>query len=200
MQQYFSEKRENDILYLDERDIHHIKNVMRMKVNDKVLVCYDGVLYLCSLNLGYNSVSIKSVEKSDTENLEIVAYIPVLNDEKMSFIIEKGTEMGVSKFIPVKFSHSKFVLSKEKEMKKLERWNKISKEASEQSRRLIIPEVMNIINVKDVKCINGVNLLCSVDKENVKEIKIKFIHRRTGETIKLANNLPYLDGYNVINL
>ena len=38
-----------------------------------------------------------------------------------------------------------------------------------------------------------------IDK-NVKEIKIKFIHRRTGETIKLANNLPYLDGYNVINL
>ena len=36
-----------------------------------------------------------------------------------------------------------------------------------------------------------------IDK-NVKEIKIKFIHRRTGETIKLANNLPYLDGYNVI--
>ena len=39
----------------------------------------------------------------------------------------------------------------------------------------------------------------SIDK-NVKEIKIRFIHRRTGETIKLANNLPYLDGYNVINL
>lgn len=36
--------------------------------------------------------------------------------------------------------------------------------------------------------------------ENVKEIKIKFTHKRSGSTIKLANNLPYIDGYNVINL
>lgn len=171
MQQYFSEKRENDILYLDERDIHHIKNVMRMKVNDKVLVCYDGVLYLCSLNLGYNSVSIKSVEKSDTENLEIVAYIPVLNDEKMSFIIEKGTEMGVSKFIPVRFNHCKFVMSREKELKKLERYNKIAKEASEQARRLIIPVVEKFIDVDNVDMISGVNILCSADKHGVKPVK-----------------------------
>lgn len=171
MQQYFSNKREKDILFLDERDIHHIKNVMRIKPNDKVLVCYDKVLYLCLLNEDYRSVSIISVEKSSTENIFVLAYIPVLNDEKMSFIIEKGTEMGVSKFVPVQFSHSKFVMPRDKELKKLDRWNKIAKEASEQSRRLIIPEVTSIVKIDNIETIEGVNILCSVDKTNVKDIK-----------------------------
>ena len=35
---------------------------------------------------------------------------------------------------------------------------------------------------------------------NVKEIKIRLIHQRSGATIKLANNLPYINGYNIINL
>lgn len=171
MQQYFSKKKENDKLMLDQGDIHHIKNVMRMKPGDDLLVCFDKVIYLCSLNDDYVSTTIKSEFKSGTELTEVTAYIPVLSDEKMSFIIEKGTEMGVCKFIPVRFSHSKFVLSKDKEVKKLDRWNRIAKEASEQSRRLIIPEVSHIIGVEDIVSINGVNILCSLDNHNVKEIR-----------------------------
>lgn len=171
MQQYFSNKRENDILYLSEVDAHHIKNVMRMKSGDNVLVCYDKVLYMCEMNSGLMSASIVSAQKSENEKVEVVAYIPVLNDEKMSFIIEKGTEMGVSKFIPVRFDHCKFVMSREKELKKLERYNKITKEASEQARRLIIPVVEDFIMVDKIESVTGVNILCSTDKENVKLIK-----------------------------
>ena len=50
MQQYFSKKRENDILYLDSCDFHHIKNVMRIKSHDSVIVGYDGILYMCLMN------------------------------------------------------------------------------------------------------------------------------------------------------
>lgn len=171
MQQYFSKKREDNILILDESDIHHIKNVMRIKPNDEIIVGYDRVLYLCSLNSDYKSSSIKNIFKEGTEKIFVLAYIPVLSDDKMSFIIEKGTEMGVSKFVPVQFSHSKFVIHKDKQEKKLERWRKIAKEASEQSRRLIIPEVDSICSVDNVSTNDGVNILCSLDKENVKSIK-----------------------------
>lgn len=170
MQQYFSKKQENNILYLNEDDIHHIKNVMRMKPNDEVLVCFNKTIYLCTLNDDYKSANIKSIYKEGTETIDITAYIPVLSDDKMSFVIEKGTEMGVTTFIPVNFSHCKFVLPKDKEEKKLIRWNKIAKEASEQSRRLIIPTIKNIINVDEIKKVDGVNILCSLDKENVKSI------------------------------
>lgn len=171
MQQYFSKKKENNLLFINEDDVHHIKNVMRIKPDGEILVCYEKVIYLCSLNDDYRSVNIKRVYKEGTENIYVVAYIPVLPEEKMSFVIEKGTELGVSEFVPVNFSHSKFVIPKDKEVKKLERWNRISKEASEQSRRLIIPKVNHIVNVNDVNVVSGVNLLCSLDKLNVKPVK-----------------------------
>jgi len=172
MQQYFSKNRsENNILELKEDDIHHIKNVMRMNIGDKIIVVYDNVSYICKLNKGYGNAVIESVYKENTENIHIKAYIPVLTEEKMSFIIEKGTEMGVSEFTPVNFSHSKFVLTKEKENKKIERWSRIAKEASEQSHRLLIPSVNRIINITDIEKVNGVNILCSLDKNNVKEMK-----------------------------
>lgn len=171
MQQYFSNRKENDVLFINQEDVHHIKNVMRIKPGSEVIIGYDGVLYLCGLSDDYISAKVKSIYKEGTEKIFIRAYIPVLSDDKMSFIIEKGTEMGVSEFIPVRFSHSKFVLSKEKEEKKLIRYNKIAKEASEQSRRLFVPAVRKFIDVDSVESIEGVNILCSLDKNNVKSIK-----------------------------
>lgn len=171
MQQYFGKEKKDNILILDEGDIHHIKNVMRIKPNDEILVGYDMILYVCLLNSDYKSATIKNIFKEGTEKINVIAYIPILSDDKMSFIIEKGTEMGVSKFVPIQFSHSKFVIKSDKQEKKLERWRKIAKEASEQSRRLIIPEVTTISLVDKVTTTEGVNILCSVDKENVKEIK-----------------------------
>ncbi len=170
MQQYFSKKEENGILYINKEDIHHIKNVMRINIGENVIVNYNNISYLCTLT-SYETAKIEKVYKDKQDSISVFAYIPIVNEEKISFIIEKGTEMGVSEFIPVNFSHSKFKLSKEKEIKKLERWNKICKEASEQSRRVFIPKVRNIIDVKDIETVNGVNILCSLDTSNVKSIK-----------------------------
>lgn len=170
MQQYFSKKRKDNILYLNEEDLHHIKNVMRFKPGTKLIVNYDNISYNCYLNEDYLTVNIEDIYKSG-DGIYIHAYIPVLTEEKMSFIFEKGTEMGVSEFTPVNFERCKFVLNKEKELKKKVRWEKIVKEASEQSRRVIIPKVNNIINVKNIDICDGVNILCSLDKENVKSIK-----------------------------
>ena len=76
-------------MILDESDIHHIKNVMRIKANEEVLVCYEKVIYLCSLNIDYKTAKIKSIYKNSGEDIYILAYIPVLSEDKMSFVIEK---------------------------------------------------------------------------------------------------------------
>ena len=170
MQQYFSKKKINNILYLEDNDLHHIKNVMRFKCGEKVIVNYEGISYMCELMNDLVSAKIESIYKSNVETY-IHAYIPILTEEKMSFIFEKGTEMGVSEFTPVNFERCKFKLDKTKEEKKIIRWKRIVKEASEQSRRIIIPKINSIINVKEICKCNGVNILCSLDKENVKSIK-----------------------------
>lgn len=185
MQQYFSKKRENDILYLDSCDFHHIKNVMRIKSHDSVIVGYDGILYMCLMNEDLKSVTIKSVYK-ESDDAKVIVYMPVLSDEKMSFIIEKGTEMGVTKFVPVQYERCKFVINKDKVSKKLERYNKIAKEASEQARRTRVTEVSDIIKVDTIDKIDGVNIVCSLDKDNVKRIKEVLNDKTICDTISIA--------------
>lgn len=170
MQQYFGIKKEKDIIYLNPEDKNHIKNVMRMKENDMVLVVFNKTSYLCSLEKDLLTAKVKEEVSHYQENSEVIAYVPVLNDEKLSFIFQKGTELGISKFIVVEFTHCKFKIKKEVQDKKLIRWNKIVKEASEQSHRLDMPVVEKIINYDKIESKDGVNILCSLDAEGVKSI------------------------------
>ena len=94
----------------------------------------------------------------------------VLLDEKMSFIFKYLTQMGASEFIVVEYTHCKFKLPKKDYEKKLIRWNKIIKEASEQSYRTNIPLLEKIISYKDIESIGDVNILCSLDNSDVKSI------------------------------
>ncbi len=170
MQQYFGIKKDENVLYLNSEDLNHIKNVMRMKENDKVIISFKGISYLVTLNSSLLSGTIDNIYKSERDTNQVIAYIPILPEEKMSFIIQKGTELGVTEFIPVEFERNKYKLDKTGKEKKLNRWNKIAKEASEQSHRVNKSEVKEIIKVKEITSLNGVNILCSLDNENVKEI------------------------------
>ena len=49
MQRYFVEKKEDNYLVLATSDLHHIKNVMRNKIGDKIEAIYNEKLYICQL-------------------------------------------------------------------------------------------------------------------------------------------------------
>ena len=132
MQQYFSKEKKNNTLILNKDDFNHIKNVMRMKENDEIIVVYDNSSYICSLNEDLLSADIKEVFKNEETINPFIVYVPLLNDEKMSYIFKHGTELGVTKFIVTEYSHCKYKLPKKDYEKKLIRWGKIIKEASEQ--------------------------------------------------------------------
>ena len=87
----------------------------------------------------------------------------------MDLILQKLTELGVSKIIPVNMERSIVKLDNNKEDKKLIRWNTICKEASEQSKRNTIPIITNVINFKDIINIEAdLKLCCSVsEKDNM---------------------------------
>ena len=112
MQQYFGKSKNNNIIYLNEYDLNHIKNVMRMKENDKVIVVFDNISYLCKLNKDLLSVNIESVFKENSESNDFKVYVPLLNDEKMSYIFKHGTELGVTEFEVVMYNHCKYKLNK----------------------------------------------------------------------------------------
>ena len=186
MQQYFGKSKNNNIIYLNEYDLNHIKNVMRMKENDKVIVVFDNISYLCKLNKDLLSVNIESIFKENSECNDFKVYVPLLNDEKMSYIFKHGTELGVTEFEVVMYNHCKYKLSKKDYDKKLIRWGKIIKEASEQSNRLIIPKLNGIIESKDIKCDKSVNIMCSLDKCGVKHISSILTHDNCSDKISLV--------------
>ena len=68
----------------------------------------------------------------------------------MELIIQRGTELGVSEFVPVSFKRSIVKISPKDEKKKIDRWNKISEVAAKQSKRDIIPKVRNVESIKNV--------------------------------------------------
>ena len=186
MQQYFGKSKSNNTIILNSYDLNHIKNVMRMKENDKVIVVYDDVSYICTLNKDLLSVNVIEEFKKNTEKSDFKVYVPLLSDEKMSYIFKHGTELGVTEFVVVMYSHCKYKLSKKDYDKKLNRWSKIVKEACEQSYRLIIPKLKKIIDVKDIVADKCVNILCSLDKNDVKHISNVLTPCNYNDTISLV--------------
>ena len=168
MQRYFSNSKENDKLFLINDDIYHITRVMRMKDNDKIEVIYDNDLYICNVIINELPwVDIISKEEGKIEDKEIILAIPLLKEQKMDLVLQKATELGVTKIIPVIMERSIVKLDDSKEVKKIDRWSKICKEASEQSKRNSIPVISNIMTLKELVKEEGIKIVCStIEKEN----------------------------------
>ena len=171
MQQYFAINKNLELL---ESDYHHIKNVMRMKVNDKIKVVYDNVTYLCELsNIDDIKFNIIKEEKNISNKVKISIAFGLIKEQKLDYLFQKGTEVGISEFIPVNMIRSVVKIDSNKENKKIDRWNKILKEASEQSFRSDIPNLTNIKSMKDLINLDfDLKLICSLNEntENIKKV------------------------------
>ena len=136
-------------------DVNHIKNVLRMKPGDKIVICngqgkdcYCIIKRVCDLAI---EGEVTSVIDSDTElPVKITLFQGIPKTDKMELIIQKAVELGVHEVVPVmmarcvvKYSDSK------KEEKKIIRWQSISESAAKQSRRGIIPKIHPILSYKD---------------------------------------------------
>lgn len=152
MQRYFTNKKEQDYLILEESDIHHIKNVMRNKIGDQIECIYNKTLYICEIN-DLTSPKVKIIETRPDNNestYEVTIAVALVKEQKMDLILQKLTELGVSRIIPVSMERSIVKLDNQKFNKKKERWEKICKEAAEQSKRNNIPEITNIHTIKQL--------------------------------------------------
>ena len=171
MQRYFAkDKIENNII-LYPTDMHHIKNVMRMNNNDKIECIYDKKLYICKIeNINTNNFTIIEEKDENNElNIDITIAVSLVQEQKMDLILQKLTELGVSKIIPLKTERSIIKIDNKRFQKKKERWISICKEASEQSKRNIIPQITDIKTIKELENLEyDIKLFGSVsNKENL---------------------------------
>ncbi|WP_213810280.1 16S rRNA (uracil(1498)-N(3))-methyltransferase [Jeotgalicoccus sp. WY2] len=146
MQRYFIEETVslNETFVMDTKHIHHIKNVMRAKIDDEFnIVDKTGSAYAVQLT-DLEPVTYKVTEKIESEvelPVNITLYSPLLKGDKMDVVIQKSTELGAHEFVLYKAERSVVKLTAKKEDSRLIRYEKIAREAAEQSRRTKIPGI-----------------------------------------------------------
>ena len=161
MQRYFAPIKDSKIL-LSEDDKHHIIHVMRMRVGDTFEVVDNLIIYVCEIT-SINPFEIKIVEqrKEDVEiSTKVTLFFALAKGDKIDLVIQKATELGVHRIVLFKSKRCVVNLDNKDFSKKLVRFNKIAKEASEQCHRLIVPEIEGVIELKDInKYLEEVNYL-----------------------------------------
>ena len=176
MQQYFAKNKNLD---LEDSDYHHIKHVMKMKCGDLIKIVFDDTLYMCKLN-NINDISFEVIDKiiqNKKKQKQIDVAFSLIKEQKLNYLLQKTTELGVNRIIPIETKRSVVKIENKKRSLKIERWKKILKEASEQSFRNEIPKINDISNLKELVNMNyDLKLLCSLNKntKNIKKVLPKF--------------------------
>ena len=134
-------------------DVNHIRNVLRMKPGEAVRIsdgkgsCYDGTVD--TLQSDEIIVRLTGEKMESTElPVEVVLFQGLPKSDKMEWIIQKNTELGVGAIVPVATSRAVVKLDEKKADSKVKRWNGIAEAAAKQSKRTLIPEVRSVLSFK----------------------------------------------------
>ena len=166
MQRYFCKEKVNNKIFLYDDDYHHVSKVMRMEIGEHIEAVHNNCVYECIIKSNdFKDIEILREIQSYNNNIEITLVIPLLKEQKMDFVLQKATELGVSKIVPFYAERSIVKNIQEKEEKKIIRWTRICKEASEQSKRNTIPIVTSIKKIDELN-VEGVKLVCSTCEKN----------------------------------
>ena len=161
----------NQIIILDEFASHHALRVMRVKVDDfLILFNGDGFEYrgrISDINKKTINVEILSKEKNNSESpININLFQSISSNEKMDMVIQKATELGVSSIQPIFSSRSSIKLNLDRAKKRLIHWRQVSISACEQSGRSKIPTIKSPIEFDQISegiKTNSLNLLLHPD-------------------------------------
>ena len=138
----------NKLLVLNKSDSHYLKNVMRCKENDQINLFNenDGEFYSEILEIKKHEIILEIFKLSiNTEIINDISLIfSLVKKNKMDFIIQKATEMGVKKIFPILTERSSI------RNINITRMYAIAKEATEQSNRISIPEISNLQTIQEL--------------------------------------------------
>jgi len=175
---YFSDKIQSDLVsQLTKAQSHYVKDVMRLKIGDGFSIFNAQGEWNASIeSYEKESARIKILDKLRDKKKEQniwLAFTPI-KQNPLNFIIQKGTELGVQKFIPI--------LSERTIVKdiNIERVKKIIVESAEQSNRISIPQINNLEPLKFFLSQfpkNGCLVFCDINcnKSELKNILLKKI-------------------------
>ena len=175
---YFPDKIQSDLSsHLPKEQTHYVKDVMRLKIGDKLSIFntlgeWNALIEFYEKNGAKIKIMGKVRDKDNEKNIWL-AFSPI-KQNPLNFVIQKGTELGVQRFIPI--------LSERTIVRKIniERIKKIIIEAAEQSNRISIPEIINTKLLKNFLSEfpeNGSLIFCDINanQNSLKNIMVRNI-------------------------
>ena len=166
----------DDMVLIEGEMWHYLSHVLRLKAGERIeMLTDDNKLYIVEL-ISFEEQSIKgriidTQEYANDTKVEINLYQGLPKGDKLDLIIQKCTELGISSITPIEMPRSIAKIGADKADKKVARWQKIAQEASQQSKRCVVPKIHNPLSWKgflnEIKGEEALNLLLWEDESTV---------------------------------
>ena len=177
-----------ELIISDEKIIHQIKNVLRKKEGEEVIFLdgkgseFFGTISNISKNeimIEKNKIEFYKNNIFENKNQKIILAPAILKKDNFELILQKCTEIGIKKFQPIISERT------EKDNLNFERLEKISKEASEQSEKIFLPEIFETKKLEDFLSRQTSKNIFTLEF-NYEEFEISKFKKMSGEIIFLV--------------
>ncbi len=178
---------EKGLLTIKGTEARHIQKVLRLKTGGTLTVFdgsgreYEGTI----VKRAPTSVVIKInvfIPSKEESPLEITLAQSLLKGEKMDYLIQKATELGVKEIIPFSSSRSIPLLDRSKRLERVNRWEKIAIGASKQCGRGLIPKIDRLRDYTDMLSLASQEslrlILSEREGRRLKEVLREFVDKR----------------------
>jgi 16S rRNA (uracil1498-N3)-methyltransferase len=147
----------NQTVTLAADEARHLRDVLRLKIGDEVYV-FDGTghEFRCTVSSSArDSAELRidaEVEPAKPESqLQLNLGVALLKGEKFDLVVQKATELGVKKIVPLITRYADIHLRDETDAgKRVARWQRIALEAAKQSGRAFVPEVSSPVSFDSI--------------------------------------------------
>lgn len=151
---YVAEEIGSDTVSICDEQFHHLKDVLRLKVNDEVTV-FDGggnecVCLIRALGKKQATLTVKNKRRAQTRRFKITVACAVPKKAGLDEIIDSLTQLGVDAIIPLETERVIVKLDDSKKEARLKRWRKIVQSAAQQSQRSSLPVVAPVTSIESV--------------------------------------------------
>jgi 16S rRNA (uracil1498-N3)-methyltransferase len=140
-------------IILNSRNYHYLTKVLRFKLGEIILFNGDGYDYIVDVTREKNNLiaQVKNKVKNNNESRLCTTLIQgIAKSDKMDYIIQKATELGVNRIMPIITSRVVVKLNEKKVLKKQEHWQEVAVNAAEQCERAVVPII------DEIKMLNNV--------------------------------------------
>ncbi|MGI5949522.1 RsmE family RNA methyltransferase [Peptoniphilus sp.] len=183
MFRFFENRNFDEDTSLNEENLHHLKNVIRINDGEEFQVVFNDGIFAFEMQ-DDKIIKKYEIKESNEPNVRLSLFFGILKGSKNEDVLKHATEIGVTDFYPVLMDRSISDFSKKMD-KKRERFQKIVESAAKQSKRDIVPIVHDMVKSEDIIKFDGDLVICYEDERKV----------QLGEIIKnLSNNIGLVVG------